>query len=129
MKRPAWAAIPIGGMTAGDWVAVVSSQPAAVEVVQNCVDFLSNWTSEQRARLPEPSRPPLAMSTAAHVNVYALQLAQDRLLNDRPIDELDAMASYFAAAASRLSHLLAAPRHAYSPVPFFDRALADDKED
>ena len=129
MKRASWAAIPIGGMSAADWVAVVSSQPAAVEVVQTCVDFLANWTIEQRSRLPEPSKPPLAMSNDAHVSVYAFQLAQERLVQDDPIDELDAMASFFAAAAARLSRLLTVPRQTISPTPFFDRALADDRED
>jgi hypothetical protein len=63
------------------------------------------------------------------VSVYAFQLAQERLLQSRPVEELDAMASFFAAAAARLSHLLAAPRTAASHLPFFDRALADERDD
>jgi len=129
MKRAPWASLQIGGMNAADWVAVVSSQQAAPEVMQTCVDFLSNWTIDQRARLPETCKPPFAMSNHAHVSVYAFQLAQERLVDERPIDELDAMATFFAAAASRLSHLLAVPRGAAAPLPFFDRALADDADE
>jgi hypothetical protein len=60
------------------------------------------------------------MNTAAHVMDYAFELVQTRLREDRPSEELDAMATFFAAAATRLSRLLAAKPSGIK-LPFFSQ--------
>ena len=129
MKRASWGALEFGGMTAVDWVDVVRSRRAATEVVHTCVGFLSHWTAEQRAKLPESCQPPLTMTNDAQVSAYALRLAQARLLEARPGAELDAISAFFAAAATRLSQLLTPAKSSGTVAPFFNRSLVRDHDD
>lgn len=91
------------------------------EVVSICLKYLSLWSAEQRRALAKDLQPPLAIHTPQNVADYALVLVQGRLKDEHPSLELDAMASFFAAATTRLSRLLAAQPEG-NRIPFFVKA-------
>jgi hypothetical protein len=103
-------------MKTAEWVSLVNGTPSGADVVQLCVKFLSEWGAERRRALPTGCEPPFNMHTVAHVMDYAFQLVQTRLHEERPSEELDTMATFFAAAATRLAQLLATkPAGTYAP--------------
>ncbi|HEX3062093.1 MAG TPA: hypothetical protein VHP55_05465 [Usitatibacter sp.] len=121
--------IRLGERTVAQWITAVHNAPAAPEVLKLCVEFLATWDAGLREKLPKSCQPPLAMNSAANVSSYAFHLVQERLRQPRPNAELDAMATFFAAATTRLAQLLAAPRYGF-PVPFFNaRPLDVEREE
>jgi hypothetical protein len=107
-------------MKISDWEVLVGRASTGAEVVQLSVQFLAQWPADRLAALPAECRPPLAMHTVAHVSDYALKLVQARLAYHSPSQELDAMATFFAAATTRLAQLLSTkPRNLI--VPFFNK--------
>lgn len=107
-------------MNTAEWISLVNNASSGADVVQLCVNFLSEWSGAQRRALPKGCEAPFKMNTAAHVMDYAFELVQARLREEHPSEELDTMATFFAAAATRLSHLLAAKPEGIR-VPFFMR--------
>ena len=105
-----------------DWLVLVGAAPDPTEVVKISLTFLSKWTSDQRGSLPKSLQPPLAIHTPQNISDYAFALVQGRLKDAHPTAELDAMTSFFAAAATRLSQLLTVKGEGYR-VPFFMRDI------
>jgi hypothetical protein len=101
-----------------DWLGMLNRAATAPDVVQLCVSFLSLWTSDLRSKLGENCQPPLAMRNYVDVTEYAFRLVHTRLMQNASTPELDAMATFFALAANRLSKLLATSPNA-PRVPFF----------
>jgi len=122
MKRAAHEKIQVGEITAADWITTVHGATSAAEVVKLCAGFISLWGPGLRAKLPESCLPPLALKGDSQVSSYAFLLVRERL-RTKPSVELDALATFFSAAATRLAQLLAAPRGGVAS-PFF-HALRD----
>ncbi len=76
-------------------------------VLQVADEFLSEWTPEELDHLPFGYLPP-PMTHADEVSGYALLLLQLQYKCLAEGKELEAMANFFAAAASRLSEIFAA---------------------
>ncbi|HEX4782009.1 MAG TPA: hypothetical protein VH301_14695 [Usitatibacter sp.] len=108
------------------WLEVLSRTGTAPEVVQLCVTFLSHWAADLRSGLGPDCQPPLAMRSADDVAEYAFRLVQMRLRESRPTPELDAMTTFFAAAAMRLAHVLSVPPSRAFKVPFFTREAEEE---
>jgi len=104
---------------------MVQGATSVPEAVKLCVGFLAAWDAGLREKLPKSCQPPLAMNSEAHVSSYAFRLVQERLRESKPTPELDAMATFFAAAATRLAQLLTAPPRYGFPVPFFNGGRFD----
>jgi hypothetical protein len=107
-------------MKTAEWVSAINSASTGADVVQLCVNFLSEWPAQERGALPQGCEPPFSMHTVAHVMDYAVRLVQARLRDEQRSEELDAMATFFAAAATRLSQLLSTKPEGIR-VPFFMR--------
>ena len=103
-----------------DWTAWVGAAADPPDIVNLCVQYLSLWSVEQLGALPERLRPPSAIRTAENIADYAFTLGRARLKEPHPSAELNAMATFVAAAATRLSQLLTAKAHGVR-VPFFTK--------
>jgi len=126
MKRSS--EVQVGEHAGAHWVSTIHGATSAPEVVKLCAGYLALWGPDLRARLPESCQPPPAMKSEANVSSYAFHLVHERLRLPRPSAELDAMATFFAAAATRLAQLLAAPRGGI-PVPFFNAEQYDTERE
>ena len=69
-------------------------------------EFLREWTIEELDRLPAGCFPP-PMTHADEVSGYALTLVQLQYKSLAEGDELEKMATFFAAATTRLSEIYA----------------------
>jgi len=101
LDPPFPAAAPAG------WRARIEGAASPPAVVDLCIEFLSGWTPRECARLPDAMQPPMLMREAADVTDYALRLVQAECGGDTVTPEHHAMATFFAMASMRLSHLLA----------------------
>lgn len=101
-----------------EWLAWVQAAPDSAEVVKLCLKYLAQWSPEQLEVLPKDLRPPLAIHTPENVSDYAYVLVRARLKDPQPSAELNAMATFFAAAATRLSQLITTRPEGFR-VPFF----------
>jgi hypothetical protein len=91
-------------MTSTGWQQRLEWASTTQEVLQVVNDFLSLWTVEETARIPEDYRL-VHVGTAQEVNVHAYKLAH-RQLGTEPGDPLThRMASFFTKAALRMMEL------------------------
>jgi hypothetical protein len=88
------------------WQTVIASAGTAKEVVAAAREFLSTWTEAQIAALPEDCRPG-EMNNADDVAGYAFTLVQEQCIGEDQPPALNAMASFFASASTRLSEIVA----------------------
>ncbi len=92
-------------MLSDKWQNAIASAARKSDVVAVARHFLSSWSPEQIAALPRNCRPG-EMNEAEDVADYAFILVSEECAADQS-PALKAMASFFAAASTRLSEISA----------------------
>lgn len=95
-----------------DWQLRLGDANSTEEVLWVARDFLAQWTPEQIAELPEHCRPG-RLADADDIASYALSLVKHQCDGESwqvaaPIQE---MASFFIAAATRVSQIMSFAAH------------------
>ena len=105
------------------WQARLASALDVGAVLHVAQDFLAEWSAEELNRLPLGCFPP-PMTHADEVSGYALTLLQLQYKSLAEGEEMETMATFFAAAAGRLSaiyvELEAARRRIIRTSPHFN---------
>lgn|SRR5689334_11465874 len=92
-----------------DWRATIETAKSVREVLDASTSFLAKWTPHRLGALPPQCKPPAMFVEPEDIAAYAYILAAARCREDHVTAELEAMHSFFSAAAIRLSQLLTAP--------------------
>lgn len=92
-----------------DWRATIETAKSVREVLDLSTSFIAKWTPHRLGALPSQCKPPVMFVESEDIAAYAYVLAAARCREERLTAELEAMHSFFSAAANRLSKLLAPP--------------------
>jgi hypothetical protein len=93
-------------MSTTDWTQRLKGVRSSEDVVWIAQEYLATWSPERIEGLA-PNCRPARMSDADDVSLFAFTLVQEQCRAGVHSAELQAMANFFAAAASRISQILA----------------------
>jgi hypothetical protein len=87
------------------WLLAVRKAASAGEVLELANDFVSQWSDEELAELPDGCRPWKEVEDAVEVHFLKQLLAFHDLRQEHGFPLLHAMGAFFGAASFRLSQL------------------------